>query len=202
MKRLFAAVLILASAAGFAQAQPREAQEETVRFGQSIADAMRTAAGTDAAFLPLGMLKESLGGRDLAGALQFPADDLAVVRLTGAQLRTALERSVSLFPSSSPAYLFVSGIEAGFNAGGAPDRKVGQITVNGAALSAGQTYRVAMPGSLAKGGLGYFTVWGKSAVEAGSSGRTLESVLGGKQATAGGPRMRPSGGAAGAGLSE
>lgn len=196
MKRYLPAILILAAAAGIAQVPPREAQEETVRYGQGIADAMKGAANSDASFFALGLLRESLEGRDLAGSLKFPENDVVVVRLTGAQLRTALERSVSLFPSSNPAYLFVSGIEAEFNSSGAPDKKIGQITVNGAPTGPGQTYRIAMPGSLARGGLGYFTVWGKAAVEAGPKLPSLESMLAGKGTGPSEPRIRPSGSAA------
>lgn len=179
MIRPLASLLLLAPLAVWAQ--PRPAGDEAVRYGQTIADLIRTSASADAAFLPQGMLKDALAGRDLAGALAFPAEEVAVVKLTGAQVRQALERSVSIFPTPSPGWLHVSGLDVVFNPSAPSDKRIVSASLSGQALDNSRTYRVAMPGSLARGGLGYFTVWSKGALESRTGAPTLEAVVKGQQ---------------------
>lgn len=190
---LVTAALLMAASFAVAQNQPKEIQEDAVRAGQSIADAMKSAAGADLAFLPSGVLKSALSGRTLEQSLEFPTEELVVVKLTGQQVKNALEKSLSLYPTSNPAYLYVSGLEASFKPGGQPEAKVSSVTVGGAALNLASTYRVAMPASLGRGGLGYFTVWQRSAIEQDASPKTLESILAGKSATANGLRVKAAG---------
>lgn len=190
---LTTAALLFSASIAVAQSQPKETQEESVRIGQSIADAMRSASGADLAFLPSGVLKSTLTGRTLDQALEFPTEELVVVKLTGQQVKNALEKSLSLFPTSNPAYLYVSGLEASFKPSGQPEAKVTSVTVGGAALNNSSTYRVAMPASLGRGGLGYFTVWQRSAIEQDASPKTLESILAGKTGTANGLRVKAAG---------
>lgn len=178
-----ALLLFVACASGWAFAQnPPELSPDVAGPAQSIADELKTAAQADAAFVAVGLLKENIRSKDLSQALQYPADQLAVVRLTGRQIKDALERSLSLFPSPNPAFLHLAGMEVAFNRDAAPDQRVVSVTINGAPMNPGQTYRVAMPMNLARGGLGYFTVWQKSAIESADSPQTLESVLKGKTA--------------------
>lgn len=190
---LTTAALLLAASIAVAQSQPKETQEESVRVGQSIADAMRAASGADLAFLPSGVLKATVAGRTLDQSLEFPTEELVVVKLSGQQVKNALEKSLSLFPTSNPAYLYVSGLEAAFRPGGQPEAKVTSITVGSTALNPSSTYRVAMPASLGRGGLGYFTVWQRGAIEQDASPKTLESILSGKSASANGLRVKAAG---------
>lgn len=187
------AALLMAASIAVAQSQPREAQEESVRVGQSVADAMRTASGADLAFLPSGVLKTALSGRTLEQSLEFPTEELVVVKLTGQQVKNALEKSLSLYPTSNPAYLYVSGLEATFKPGGQPEAKVTSVTIGDAALNPSSTYRVAMPASLGRGGLGYFTVWQRGAIEQDASPKTLESILSGKSVGTNGLRVKAAG---------
>lgn len=182
--------LLMGAGLAVAQAQPKETQEEFVRAGQSIADALKQSAGADLAFLPLGLMKESVAGRTLDQAVEFPTEEVVVVRLSGQQVRSALERSLSLYPTSNPAYLYVAGLEASFRPGAQPESRVASITVGNNPLNPSSTYRVAMPSSLAKGGLGYFTVWNRSAIEQGSGGKTMEGALAGRQPGTAGLRLK------------
>lgn len=155
---------------------------------QSAADVLRSAAGADACFLPAGMVREVASPDNLAAILQYPTDELAVVDLKGAQIRAALERSVSLYPSSSTGFLQLSGIEATFSRSAPVDKRIVSVTVGGSRLDDGRTYSVAMPVSLARGGYGYFKIWDKNQIVRTLDNTTLESLLKGKRASESGSR--------------
>lgn len=163
---------------------------ETEAFGpaQAAADAMREAAGADMAFLAAGMVKSNYDPKDLSSLLQFPTDEIAIVSLKGSQIRQALERSVSLYPAPNTGFLQLSGLEASFSKSAAPEHRVTSVTVGGSKLDDFRTYTVAMPASLARGGLGYFKVWDRNAITKTLDGRTMESVLQGKAYTGSSPR--------------
>ncbi|MBS1724452.1 MAG: 5'-nucleotidase C-terminal domain-containing protein [Armatimonadetes bacterium] len=165
---------------------------DTESFGpaQVAADAIRAAAKADIAFLPAGVLKANFKGGDLAGLLQFPTDEVAVVQLTGAQVRQALEKSVAIYPSPNPGFLQLSGINATFSKSEDPNKRVVSATLFGANLDDSKKYRVAMPGSLARGGLGYFTVWKETQIIEMLKGQNLETVLKGKSGTDNQPRWK------------
>lgn len=150
--------------------------------GQSIADELRQSTGSDAAFIAAGLMRSGRDG-DLSSFVQIPSDQIAVVKLSGRQIKLALERSASLLPSPNPAFLQISGIEATVSRSASPESRVSNITVAGSPIDMGRTYSVAMPANLARGALGYFTVWEKSAIERTVDGMTLESLLRGKAAT-------------------
>ncbi len=182
--------LVLVAASGFAMAQtPKEMSAESMNRGQTMADAIQSAAGTDAAFFAAGLVKEGSRG-DLAAQVQYPSDEIIILKLSGAQIKDALERSISLHPSANPAFLYTAGMEVTFNAKNAPDSRITSVTINGSAMNATATYRVAMPGSLARGGLGYFSVWDKKHIESTVQGATVESALKGKSVSPSTSRWR------------
>ena len=155
---LAAMLLLFGAGLASAQAQPKEVQDDFVKTGQSIADSLRLSTGAEIAFLPFGVLKDAVAGKSLDQAIEFPTEEVVVVRLTGQQVRSALERSLSLFPTSNPAYLYVSGMDASYKPSGLPEAKVISINVGANALNPAATYRVAGRASLGKGRLGYFTI--------------------------------------------
>ncbi|MCG9894442.1 MAG: 5'-nucleotidase C-terminal domain-containing protein [Fimbriimonadaceae bacterium] len=181
---------VLALMAGAVWAADREnLSADQVRFGQGMADSLRSATGADFAFVPAGVLVDDLAGKTLASALLFPTEEVSVLKLTGAQVRQALERSVSLFPTNNPAFLHVSGLEVSFRASSTAETRLVSVT----GVDASQTYRVAMPSSLARGGLGYFTVWNRQPAEPGLE-LTMEQVLKTGQPDPGPARWRAVGG--------
>lgn len=91
--------------------------------------------------------------------LAFPDDAVAQMQLSGAQLRAALERAASAYPTASPAMLHVSGIQARFAPGAPAGQRVTSLLVNGREAAATAQFSVAMPASLADGGAGYFSIW-------------------------------------------
>lgn len=147
--------------------------------GQAIADEIKQAAGTDIAWIPAGMLNEE-GKGDLSTYIKFGTDEIAVVNLTGKQIKLALERSVSLYPSANPSFLQISGLEVSFSKSANPDERIRTVLVDGNALNLEGKYQVAMPTTLARGGLGFFTIWDKKAIERTVEKSSLETVLKGK----------------------
>ncbi|HSI72415.1 MAG TPA: 5'-nucleotidase [Fimbriimonas sp.] len=148
---------------------------------QDAADAIRAAAGADIAFLPAGLVKSGFDKDNLASLLQYPTEEVLVVGLTGAQVRAALELSVSLYPQPNKSFLQLSGVEAAFSKTAPSNKRLLNVAVNGVKLDDSRSYTVAMPSSLAKGGLGYFKVWDKSQIQSTLKGKTIESLLLGKR---------------------
>ncbi len=157
----------------------------TAGLGQGLADSLVSITGADAAFVPVGLLKPGAEEGAISASLVFPGDDIQVVSLTGAQVRQALERSVSLLPSKNPAFLHLAGLEATASLSAAPEKRVAVVTINGAALEDAKTYKVAMPGNLARGGLGYFMVWEASAISTPASGKRMSEAAGSASASEG-----------------
>lgn len=155
---------------------------------QAAADVIRETAGSDIAFLPARSVGGTLDSSNLASLLQFPTDDIVVVKLQGKDIRAALERSVSLFPEANSSFLQISGLVVEFTQAGAPESRVLNVSVNGSPLDENRSYTVAMPGSLGRGGSGYFKIWDKSKIERTVPGATLESVLKGRRYAASSPR--------------
>ena len=159
-----------------------------VSFGDLTADALCGAAGTVISFVPAvsfkpGNLPATGATREqIAGLLQTPDESWAVCRLTGAQLRKALERSLSRLPLPSLAFLQVSGLTVNYKAAQPRDARVVSLTASGGAIQAEKTYEVAMPLSLAEGGSGYFQVWDKDAIVRRGTGGLADVVFTFRQA--------------------
>ena len=134
-------------------------------FGRLAADAVRATGKADVAFINAGALRSGtlengpIERADLTPLLAFGEDKIVAVTLTGAQLRAALERAASVYPTASPAFLQVAGLTASFNASGAVGSRVARVQIGGSALDDNKTYRAAMPVSLAQGAAGYFNIW-------------------------------------------
>lgn len=165
---------------------------DTESYGpaQSAADILRNVTKADIAFLPAGVLKSNFKAGELSGLLLFPTDDVSVVQLTGAQVHKALERSVSLYPSPNPGFLQISGMVVTFSKSADPEKRIISATVSGANIDDSKKYRVAMPGSLARGGIGYFTIWEKSQIIETLQNQNLETILKGRSGSDSSARWR------------
>ena len=153
----------LGRAAGdFSNLRPNKTE---TAFGHLAADAVRATGKADIALINAGALRPGtlesgpIERADLAPLLAFGEDKVVVVVLTGAQLRAALERAASVYPTGSPAYLQVAGVKASFDASAAVGARIKSVAVGGNALQEDKTYRAAMPISLAQGAAGYFNIW-------------------------------------------
>lgn len=176
--------------AGMAFGQQPNPQIEPYSPGQVCADAVRDAAKADIAFIAAGHLRANYKAEDLTSLLQYPTDEIVVLKLTGIQVRQALERSVALLPQPNPSFLQISGLEVTISKGAAVGHRVVSTSVSGVGLDPTKEYRVAMPSSLGKGSLGYFKVWDKSHIAETLTGLTVEKSLQGKAITPTEPRWR------------
>jgi 2',3'-cyclic-nucleotide 2'-phosphodiesterase (5'-nucleotidase family) len=149
---------------------------------QTVADHLREAASADAAFVATGLLKPTFERSDLSSMLQYPTDEVSIVTLTGAQVRLALERSISLHPTPNSAFLQLSGLEVTYSKSAPADKRITEVLIGTVKLQDDKTYKVAMPGALARGGLGYFKVWKRENITKTLDKVTLESLLKGKAA--------------------
>lgn len=156
--------------------------------GQSVADALREAAHTDGAFVAAGLLKASTQKDKLAAFVQFPTDEIVVVKLTGTQLKLAFERSLSVYPLPNTSFLQISGFEVAFSGSSPVGQRVKSVTSAGLPLDNSRSYTVAMPAMLGRGGFGYFKIWDKANISQTLSGTTLESALRGRSAADSSPR--------------
>lgn len=156
--------------------------------GQAAADVLKSAADADGAFLAAGLLKSTYDkSTDLSNTLVYPEDQVLVLKLTGTQIRQALERSVSLYPQPNTSFLQLSGFNVIFNKTAAVGKRIVSVTVNNQPLVDTQSYNVAMPSSLGHGGLGYFRIWDNSNISKTLPG-TIESLLKGKPYATSDPR--------------
>ena len=154
-------------------------------MAQSAADALRIYASADGAFIHAGFLKETFSKDDLSTWLKYPTDEIMVLSLTGEQIRSAFELSVSLYPESNMSFLQISGFEVTFKKGLPSMHRVTSVSANGTPLENGKSYSIAMPSLLAHGAVGYFRIWGKGKTTKSFPKITMEDVLKGKKATEG-----------------
>ena len=138
-------------------------------LGDLVADAVRQTGNAQVALVPADEIDGGASipaGRTeaskIVAALHYaddPGDTVAVLTLTGAQLLKVAERSVSRAPEPFDGFLQVSGLQIRYDAGQPEGKRVSLVGVGGGEVDAGQSYRVAMPRSLAGGSLGYFQIW-------------------------------------------
>lgn len=193
MRRWIAiAALGLASLSAYGQIGPEAGSHLP---SQAAADVIRDFAGTEGAFLAGGLLRETYQKSDLSTLVQpvNASDNVVVMKLTGAQVRQAFERSVSLYPQPNSSFLQISGFEATFSKSASPGQRILSITAGGTKLDDKRAYTVAMPSSLARGGLGYFKIWDTSKIAKTFDKATLESVLKGKHYSETSPRWSVAG---------
>jgi 2',3'-cyclic-nucleotide 2'-phosphodiesterase (5'-nucleotidase family) len=147
------------------------AGKQETGFGDLMADALLDASKADIAFVAAVSLKPGtipagpITAEQMAGLLQSPGEVWAVSKLTGGQVKAALENSLSRLPGNSTGFLQVAGIQVTYDPDGPRNERVKSVKVGSAPLSADKTYRVAMPLSLAKGGSGYFVVFSASMID-------------------------------------
>jgi len=128
-------------------------------FGDLLADLVRGRLGTEIAFLNSGLIRGTIpaGPVTLKQAMQtLPYEEpLISFRLTGAELREALEYSVSELPGTSGRFLQVSGLSFTFDPAAPAGSRVKEVRVQGALLARDREHTVAVNRFLAEGGDGY-----------------------------------------------
>lgn len=134
-------------------------------FGRLVADALRDTSGADIALVNAGALKSGvleageIREAQLHALLAFPEDQVAVITISGGQLRAALERAVQAYPTGSTAFLHGAGFTASFNTQATVNDRLVMLRIGGREVQNNDSIKVAMPLPLAQGGNGYFTIW-------------------------------------------
>jgi 2',3'-cyclic-nucleotide 2'-phosphodiesterase (5'-nucleotidase family) len=152
-------------------------------LGDLVADAVRAAGEADFAFIQASALQPvtvTAGDIDVGrarGMLVLPDEAIIVMRLEGARVREALERSLAVLPYPNKGFLQVSGLKVRFDSAAPAGARTQSIipTFSQATFDQNKTYRVAAPESLARGALGYFRVFDSAPRE--KAGVTLIQAL-------------------------
>jgi 2',3'-cyclic-nucleotide 2'-phosphodiesterase (5'-nucleotidase family) len=174
-----------AVAAGTTTAELTSANAQRVEtsFGDLAADALVNAAGTTIAFVPAVSFKSGtipagpVTEQNVSDLLTQPTETWAVVSLSGAELRESLERSVSRSPQPNAGFLQVSGVSMTYDPEQSRNSRIVNLTVSGADVQANKDYEVAMPLSLAKGGSGYFTIFGEEDIVRTGSDKMTDLIV-------------------------
>lgn len=127
-------------------------------LGSVVADAQRRAVKADLALTNPGGIRKGLDAGTVTWgqlfAVQPFGNQLALVSLTGSEIRAVLERQWS--EQESPRFLQISGFRYEWDAGAPVGKRVVSLqTPNGTALAAERTYRVVVNSYLANGGDGF-----------------------------------------------
>jgi 5'-nucleotidase / UDP-sugar diphosphatase len=184
------AVGLCAGLATFAARSARAQSEGTtgaIRLGESgagnaVADAVRAAAGTPVALVPAAAFRTGVpvparaSADTLAALLDPPSDLIAVLNLSGAQLKDALERSVRYGSKGFAGFLQVSGIKLTVDSSKPDGQRVVSVSVGGQPLDPDKKYKVATTRPLANGASGYFQIWTKDDL-VGEGQKTLAAAI-------------------------
>lgn len=130
-------------------------------LGNLVTDIMRVTSGADAALINGGTIRTSLHrgqikAKDIYAALPFD-NYLVAIRMTGRQLREALEHGVSGLEERAGRFPQVSGLTFSYSRGAPVGSRVREVTVQGQPLDPEKKYAVAVHDFLAAGGDGYRT---------------------------------------------
>jgi 5'-nucleotidase/UDP-sugar diphosphatase len=128
-------------------------------LGDFVADVMRQGAGADAAIINGGIIKGSIVKgkiklQDIYNALPYD-NYLVVIRMSGAQLKEALEHGVSHLGKPSHRFPQVSGLTFRYSRSAPEGSRVKDVTVGGRLLDPKKMYVVATIDYLAAGGNGF-----------------------------------------------
>jgi 5'-nucleotidase len=128
-------------------------------LGNLVADAYRAHHRADIGLVNGGGLRAGLAaGRltlaDTTAVLPF-GNRVSLLRMTGAQIREALEHGLSGIERQAGAFLQVSGLAYEFDPSQPPGKRLLAVTVGGNPLEPNRAYTVALSSHLATGGDGF-----------------------------------------------
>jgi 5'-nucleotidase / UDP-sugar diphosphatase len=128
-------------------------------LGDLIADIMRSASGADAAIINGGGIRASISKgeikvKDVYTVLPFD-NYITGVKLTGKQVRQALEHGVSAIEEGAGRFPQVSGLKFTYSRSAMPGARVKDIAIAGELIAPDKEYIVATNDFLAAGGDGY-----------------------------------------------
>lgn len=134
-------------------------RRQETSLGDLIADIMRDVSGADATIINgggirTGVKKGPVQVKDIYSVLPFD-NYIVAIKLTGEQIRQALEHGVSAVEQGEGRFPQVSGISFTYAPSAPPGSRIREIRVAGRPLEPGREYAVATNDFLAAGGDGY-----------------------------------------------
>ena len=134
-------------------------RNKETNLGNLSADAIKNETKSDIAFVNGGNIRTTIEvGEITKGKLAevFPfGNTIKVIKLTGEDVKKALEVSVGAYPEAQGGFLQVSGIKFSFDASKENGNRVSELKVNGKDIDLTKQYTVAINDFLAVGGDGY-----------------------------------------------
>lgn len=150
---------VIGEAAVKLEGDGKDIRTRETNLGNLLADLARQHAGTEIALINAGMVRSGIpaGPVTLKRVMEvLPFDStLTSFSATGAQLKDALENSVSRLPQSAGRFLQVSGIAVVVDPTAASGARITTVLVNGLPLDPARRYSVAADHFIAEGGDGY-----------------------------------------------
>jgi 2',3'-cyclic-nucleotide 2'-phosphodiesterase (5'-nucleotidase family) len=134
-------------------------RKRETNLGDLVADIIRSTSGADAAIINGGGIRASVSKgeikiKDIYTVLPFD-NYIVAVKLTGKQIREALEHGVSAVEEEAGRFPQVSDIKFTYSRSAKPGSRVKDILIGDKPLEAGKEYIVATNDFLAAGGDGY-----------------------------------------------
>ena len=128
-------------------------------LGDLVADVMKSVSGADAAIINGGSIRANIGRgeirtKDVYTALPFD-NYVVAVKLTGGQIREALEHGVSAVEEEGGRFPQISGMRFSFSRAEKPGMRVKDVMIGETPIEADKDYVVATNDFLAVGGDGY-----------------------------------------------
>ena len=156
-------------------------RRQETNLGNLVADIIRKTAGADAGLINGGTIRTSIRKgdirvKDVYSVLPFESYPVAI-RLTGKQMRDALEHGVSGIAEGAGRFPQVSGIRLSYRPEGALGPRIESLTVGGEPVDDGKVYSVATIDFLAAGGDG-FRSFGDAIRSAGTSSQEAGRLTG------------------------
>ena len=147
-------------------AAPLDARFTTVRlresnYGNFVCDIMRLYYGADCTIMAAGTIRGDqiyppgvLRIKDIMDCFPFE-DPVVVVRVTGADIRAALENAVSTYPALEGRFPQVSNVKMVFDAKAPPMQRVRKVAIGDEALNEDRRYILATRDYMARGKDGF-----------------------------------------------
>lgn len=153
-------------------------------FGNLIADAMRGATGADVALTNGGGIRgdttyqpgQVLTRKDILSELPF-GNRTVTLRISGADLRAALENGVSGVEKGAGRFPHVSGLSFAYDGGKPAGSRVAEVRIDGAPLAPEEKYVLATNDFMARGGDGYTALANGTVVIDASSARLMANQV-------------------------
>jgi 2',3'-cyclic-nucleotide 2'-phosphodiesterase (5'-nucleotidase family) len=135
------------------------ARSRETNFGDLVTDIMRQKAGAEVALINGGTLRRSIPRgpirkKDLYAALPFD-NYVVALKLTGQQIKDALEHGVSAVEQKAGRFPQVSGLTFAYNPAAPVGSRVQEVSIGGQLLKPDQEYTVATHDFLVAKGDGY-----------------------------------------------